>query len=835
METINIQQKTTKRPSMKVLKRDGRTENVSFDKIMLRLKNICEDADLDLDYMSLSQKVIAFITDGIRTTELDEEAARLSQNLASTDPAYGVLASHILISNNHKNTTSIFSAVLENQYHHQDKDGNPAPLISDEIWEIVSSNKEFLNEIIDYTRDFRVDYFGFKTLERAYLQKINDRVVERPQHMWLRVALGIHGSDMTAVRETYDMMSLGYFTHATPTLFNAGTPRPQMASCFLLGTEDSMPDIYKTIYDCAQISKWAGGIGVHISNIRATDSRIRGTNGQSSGIVPMLRVYEATAEYVNQGGRRKGSFALYLEPWHPDIFDFLELRKNIGDEKRRTRELFTALFVPDLFMERVAANQMWTLMCPDECPGLQDAYGDEFKTLYEKYEAEGKYRRQVPALDILKAAAVSQAETGTPYMVYKDASNEKSNQKNIGTIKSSNLCSEILLYSDNKEYATCNLASIALPRFVRETKDGSGSLEFDHQKLYEVTKVIARNINKVIDRTYYPVPETKLSNLKHRPLGIGVQGLADVYFKMKLPFDSPGAHKLNKEIFETIYFASLTASNELSAVEGPYSSYEGSPISQGIFQYQMWGLTDEDVSSVSNGRWDWGSLREKIVENGVRNSTLLALMPTASTSQILGNTECFEIPTSNIFLRRTLAGEFKIVNKYLIKDLQNLGLWSKALKNQLIAHEGSIQDIPGIPDDIKAVYKTAWEVSQKTIIDQSADRGAFIDQSQSLNIHLEDASISKICSMHMYAWRAGLKTGMYYLRTRTGTAVKVSLAADTVSGGKTSLAADTVSGGTSVSQGESEPEEAGEQDPDEPEMSEALVCRMEDGCIMCGS
>jgi ribonucleoside-diphosphate reductase alpha chain len=642
------------------------------------------------------------------------------------------------------------------------KTGKKAPLIADDVIKIIKKNAELLDSTIIYDRDFCYDYFGFKTLERSYLLRLNGKIAERPQHMLMRVAIGIHKEDIQSAIETYELMSQKYFTHATPTLFNAGTPKPQMSSCFLLTMkDDSIDGIYDTLKQCAKISQSAGGIGLSIHNVRATGSYIRGTNGTSNGIVPMLRVFNDTARYVDQGGgKRKGSFAIYLEPWHADIFDFLDLRKNHGKEEMRARDLFFALWAPDLFMQRVKDDADWTLMCPNECPGLADTYGKDFEKLYKKYEKAGKGRKTIRARELWEKVVESQVETGTPYILYKDACNEKSNQKNLGTIRSSNLCTEIIEYTAPDEVAVCNLASIALPMFIDEEKN-----VFDHEKLYNITRVITKNLNKVIDRNYYPVAEAKNSNMRHRPVGLGVQGLADAFIKLRLPFDSPEAKVLNEEIFETIYFAALTSSMESAKEEGAYQTYEGSPISQGLFQHNLWGKKDEELS----GRWAWGELRNQIKENGVRNSLLLAPMPTASTSQILGNNECFEPYTSNIYTRRVLSGEFVVVNKHLLLDLVQLGLWNDDMKNEIIKANGSIQGIESIPDNIKALYKTVWEIKMRDIIDMSADRGHFIDQSQSLNLFIDQPNIGKITSMHFYAWEKGLKTGMYYLRTKAAT------------------------------------------------------------------
>ena len=682
-----------------------------------------------------------------------------------THPDYALLASRIAVSNLHKNTKKSFSETVKDLYEYIDpKTNEKAPLISDEVYSVIKKNADVLDSTIIYDRDFRYDFFGFKTLERSYLLKLNGEVAERPQQMLMRVAIGIHTDDIDSAIETYNYMSEGWFTHATPTLFNSGTPKPQMSSCFLLTTkEDSISGIYDTLKQCAQISQSAGGIGLSIHDIRATGSYIKGTNGTSNGIVPMLRVFNDTARYVDQGGgKRKGSFAIYVEPWHADIFDFLDLKKNHGKEEQRARDLFYALWIPDLFMKRVEENGDWTLMCPHECPGLSDTYGKKFEKLYKKYESEGKGRKTMKAQELWFKILESQIETGTPYMLYKDAANEKSNQKNLGTIKSSNLCTEIIEYTAPDEVAVCNLASIALPKFVIDGK-------FDHEKLFNVTYRVTRNLDKVIDANYYPVPEARNSNMRHRPIGIGVQGLADAFILMRHAFDSPEAKQLNKEIFETIYYAAVTASKDLAIENGPYETWKGSPISNGVFQFDMWKVKPTD-------RWEWDLLREEVKKHGVRNSLLLAPMPTASTAQILGNNECFEPYTSNIYTRRVLSGEFIIVNKHLLRDLVKLGIWNDRLKNKLMASNGSIQNIDEIPENIKELYKTAWEISQKEILDMAADRGAYIDQSQSLNIFMENANFAKLTSMHFYGWKAGLKTGMYYLRTKSATdAIKFTL------------------------------------------------------------
>lgn len=743
---------------MRVVKRDGRLESVKFDKVTTRIEKLCYKLDTTYVHpIDIAKKVIAGIYDQVTTVELDRLAAEVAASMTSVHPDYAILAARIVISNLHKTTSKSFSSTMKRLYTYIDpKTGENASLIAKDIYKIIKDNALLLDEAIDYSRDFDYDYFGFKTLERSYLMKLNDKIVERPQHMLMRVAIGIHQEDIPAAIETYQLMSEKWFTHATPTLFNAGTPKPQLSSCFLLTMqEDSISGIYDTLKQCAQISQSAGGIGLSIHNIRATGSYIRGTNGLSNGIVPMLRNFDMTARYVDQGGgRRKGSFAIYLEPWHADISAFLDLKKNHGKEELRARDLFYALWIPDLFMQRVEDNAMWSLFCPKEAPGLSECYGEEFIKLYLKYEKGGKARKQVKAQELWFEILAAQVETGTPYMLYKDAANHKSNQKNLGTIKSSNLCTEIIEYTSPQEVAVCNLASIALPKFVTPSGD------FDHKKLYEVTYVITKNLNKVIDINYYPVPEARTSNLRHRPIGIGVQGLADTFLKLFMPFDSPEARELNQAIFETIYFAAMTASKDLAQQQGPYESFAGSPISQGIFQFDLWHVTPRTK------RWDWEKLREGVKMYGVRNSLLVAPMPTASTSQILGNNECFEPYTSNIYTRRVLSGEFIVVNKHLLRELVELGLWNDSRKNELIRANGSIQHMEDIPASIRERYKTVWEISQKAIIDMSADRGAYICQSQSLNIHLQAPSFGKLTSMHFYAWKKGLKTGMYYLRTK---------------------------------------------------------------------
>jgi ribonucleoside-diphosphate reductase alpha chain len=744
---------------MYVVKRDGRKEAVKFDKITARIVKMCYGLDPLVSPEAVAMKVIEGIYDGVSTTDLDNLAAEVAAAKTIDHPDYALLASRIAVSNLHKETKKTFSEVMEDMYQYVDpKTNERAALIADDVHEIIQANKETLDSSIIYDRDFRYDYFGFKTLTRSYLMKLNGKIAERPQQMLMRVAIGIHKNDIPAAIKTYNLMSEGWFTHATPTLFNSGTPKPQMSSCFLLTTkEDSIGGIYDTLKSCAQISQSAGGIGLSIHDIRATGSYIKGTNGTSNGIVPMLRVFNDTARYVDQGGgKRKGSFAIYIEPWHADVFDFLDLKKNHGKEEQRARDLFYALWIPDLFMKRVKENGEWTLMCPHECPGLSDSHSAAFEALYLKYEAEGKGRKTIKAQDLWFKILESQIETGTPYMLYKDAANAKSNQQNLGTIKSSNLCTEIIEYTAPDEIAVCNLASIALPKYV--TEEGT----FDHNKLFEVTYQATLNLNKIIDENYYPVEEAKNSNLRHRPIGLGVQGLADAFIMLGMPFESPEARALNREVFETIYYASMTASKDLAKEQGAYATFEGSPVSKGIFQFDMWGVTP-------TSRWEWDVLKEEVKAHGVRNSLLLAPMPTASTAQILGNNECFEPYTSNIYTRRVLSGEFIIVNKHLLKDLVKEGLWNKDMRQKIMAANGSIQNINEIPNRLKELYKTAWEISQKAIIDQAADRGAYICQSQSLNIFMENANFGKLTSMHFYGWEKGLKTGMYYLRTKAAT------------------------------------------------------------------
>ena len=756
---------------MYVIKRDGRKEAVKFDKITARIIKMCYGLDPLVSPEAVAMRVIEGIYDGVTTTVLDNLAAEVAAGKTMDHPDYALLASRIAVSNLHKETKKSFSEVMDDLYHYIDpKTGQNASLIAEDVYAVISENRDLLDSSIIYDRDFRYDYFGFKTLTRSYLLRVNGIIVERPQQMLMRVALGIHKNDMPAAIKTYNLMSEGWFTHATPTLFNAGTPKPQMSSCFLLTMkEDSIEGIYDTLKSCAQISQSAGGIGLAIHNIRATGSYIKGTNGTSNGIVPMLRVFNDTARYVDQGGgKRKGSFAMYIEPWHADVFDFLDLKKNTGKEEMRARDLFFALWIPDLFMKRVEENGDWTLMCPHECPGLSDTYGDDFEKLYLSYEAAGKGRKTIKAQDLWFKVLESQIETGTPYMLYKDAANKKSNQQNLGTIKSSNLCTEIMEYTAPDEVAVCNLASLALPKYV--TEQGT----FDHDKLFEVTYQATVNLNRIIDGNYYPVPEAKNSNLRHRPIGLGVQGLADAFIMLGFPFESEEARALNREIFETIYYASMTASKDLAIEEGPYETFAGSPVSQGIFQFDMWGVTPTN-------RWEWDLLKEEVKKHGVRNSLLLAPMPTASTAQILGNNECFEPYTSNIYTRRVLSGEFIVVNKHLLKDLVKENLWTNEMRQKLMASNGSVQNINEIPQRIKDLYKTAWEISQKAIIEQAADRGAYICQSQSLNIFMENSNFGKLTSMHFYGWKKGLKTGMYYLRTKAATdAIKFTVNKDMV-------------------------------------------------------
>jgi len=749
---------------MFVLKRDGRKEPVMFDKITSRVRKMCYGLNKLVDPVKVAMRVIEGLYDGVTTSELDNLAAEIAATMTVQHPDYAKLAARIAVSNLHKNTKKTFSEVMTDLYNYVNpRTGKKAPLLSDEVYKVIIDNAAKLDSTIIYNRDFSYDYFGFKTLERSYLLKLNGEIAERPQHMLMRVSIGIHLNDIDEAIETYELMSKKVFTHATPTLFNSGTPKPQMSSCFLLQIQDdSIDGIYDTLKQTAKISQSAGGIGLSIHNVRATGSYIRGTNGTSNGIVPMLKVYNDTARYVDQGGgKRKGSFAIYMEPWHADVFDFLDLRKNTGKEEMRARDLFYAMWIPDLFMKRVEENGDWTLMCPNECPHLFDTYGDEFEKLYTSYEEIGKGRKTIKARDLWEKILEAQIETGNPYMLYKDAANRKSNQKNLGTIRSSNLCTEIMEYTAKDEVAVCNLASIAIPMFVDQDKEGVKY--FNHKKLFKVTKKITRNLDTVIDRNYYPVKEAENSNVRHRPIGLGIQGLSDAFIMLRMPFTSDEAKKLNQEIFETIYFAAVTSSMEMAKTKEPYSTFKGSPMSNGEFQFNMWGVSEDDLS----GRWDWKGLRKKVMKNGVRNSLLVAPMPTASTSQILGNNEAFEPYTSNIYTRRVLSGEFIVVNKHLLEDLVELDLWDNNMKEEIMRANGSIQHIDVIPQNLKDLYKTVWEMSMKDIIDMSRQRGYFVDQSQSLNLFMQDANYSKLTSMHFYAWKSGLKTGMYYLRTKS--------------------------------------------------------------------
>ncbi|CUS23283.1 LAQU0S09e01310g1_1 [Lachancea quebecensis] len=751
---------------MFVYKRDGRREPVKFDKITARVSRLCYGLDPNhVDAVKITQRIISGVYEGVTTVELDNLAAETCAYMTTIHPDYATLAARIAISNLHKQTTKQFSQVVSELFHYVNpKNGIHSPMISQEVFDIVQKHKDELNSAIVYDRDFQYNYFGFKTLERSYLLRINGEVAERPQHLIMRVAVGIHGDNIPKVLETYNLMSLKYFTHASPTLFNAGTPHPQMSSCFLVAMkDDSIEGIYDTLKECAMISKTAGGIGLHIHNIRSTGSYIAGTNGTSNGLIPMIRVFNNTARYVDQGGnKRPGAFALYLEPWHSDIFDFVDIRKNHGKEEIRARDLFPALWVPDLFMKRVQENGEWTLFSPSEAPGLSDVYGDEFEALYERYVQEGRGRKTIKAQKLWYAILEAQTETGTPFMLYKDACNRKSNQKNLGVIKSSNLCCEIVEYSAPDETAVCNLASLSLPAFIETSEDGKTQW-YNFEKLHKIAKVVTHNLNQVIDRNYYPVESAKNSNMRHRPVALGVQGLADAFMILRVPFDSQEAKELNIQIFETIYHAALERSNELAVEHGPYETFQGSPASQGILQFDMWDKKPTDL-------WDWETLRAKIVKTGLRNSLLLAPMPTASTSQILGNNECFEPYTSNMYSRRVLSGEFQIVNPYLLRDLVDLGIWNDAMKSHIISDNGSIQNLPNIPQKLKDLYKTVWELSQKTIIDMAADRACYIDQSQSLNVHIRAPTMGKLTSMHFYGWKKGLKTGMYYLRTQAASA-----------------------------------------------------------------
>jgi ribonucleoside-diphosphate reductase alpha chain len=791
---------------MQVIKRNGQSEDVSFDKIKRRIEHLCNGLDLRyVNSIEICKKVIQGLYDGVKTTVLDNLASETAATMATQHPDYAILAARIAVSNLHKNSNKSFSKTMKALHEYIDpKTGENAQLISNETFAIIWKNRKVFDTAIKHENDYEFDYFGFKTLERSYLLRMHGQIAERPQYMLMRAAIGIHGEDVVSALQTYSLMSEKWFIHATPTLFNAGTPKPQLSSCFLLSvTEDSISGIFETLTRCAKISQSAGGIGLSIHNVRAQGSYIKGTGGTSNGIVPMLRVYNDTARYVDQGGgKRKGAFAIYLEPWHSDVFDFLDLKKNHGKEEKRARDLFYAMWISDLFMKRVEEDADWTLMCPNECPNLYSVYGDEFEALYTRYEAEGKGHKTIKARDLWTKILESQIETGTPYMLYKDHANHKSNQKNLGVIRSSNLCTEIMEYTDKDEVAVCNLASISLPKFVINGK-------FDFDKLYEITRIVTRNLNKVIDINYYPVPEARNSNMRHRPIGIGVQGLADALILMRYPFDSTEGKMLNRAIFETMYYAAVTESNELAKEQGAYQSYEGSPISKGILQFDLWGETP-------SSKWDWDKLRANIQAHGVRNSLLLAPMPTASTSQILGNNECFEPYTSNIYTRRTLSGEYIVVNKHLLKDLIELGLWTEEIKEQLMAANGSVQGIQDIPQDIKELYKTAYEIKQRHIIDMSADRGAFICQSQSLNLFVENPTFAKLTSMHFYAWKKGLKTGMYYLRSKAAVdPIKFTLSAKHQ---QKFVAAGNV-----------------EVDPANTE--EGISCSLDnpDDCLMCGS
>ncbi len=815
---------------MQVIKRNGKQEEVSFDKITARVKKLVYGLSDHVNPIKISMKVIEGLYDGVKTYDLDNLAAETSATMAAVHPDYSLLAARIAISNLHKNTNKSFSETMEGLYNYVDPiTYQKAALISDTTIEVIRKNADQLDSAIIYDRDYSFDYFGFKTLERSYLLRMDGHVVERPQHMLMRASVGIHGEDIASAIETYHLMSEKWFIHATPTLFNAGTPKPQLSSCFLLSmVDDSIEGIFETLTRCAKISQSAGGIGLSIHNIRATGSYIKGTGGTSNGIIPMLRVFNDTARYVDQGGgKRKGAFAVYIEPWHADIMEFLELKKNHGKEEQRARDLFYALWICDLFMERVKNNDTWSLFCPNEAPGLCDTYGGEFEALYHKYEQEGKARKVVKAQDIWSAIIESQIETGTPYMLYKDAANKKSNQKNLGTIRSSNLCTEIMEYTSADEVAVCNLASIALPKFVSNG-------EFNHKQLYDITRVVTRNLNKVIDVNYYPIIEAKNSNMRHRPIGIGVQGLADAFILMGFAFDSPESRKLNKEIFETIYYAGLCESNAIAERDGSYQSFPGSPASKGELQYDMWGVEPSD-------RWNWVELKAKISKHGLRNSLLVAPMPTASTSQILGNNECIEPYTSNIYTRRTLSGEYIVVNKHLLNDLIRLGMWDEEMKEALIVSNGSVQNIIGLPQDLKERYKTVWEISQKAIIDMAADRGAFICQSQSLNLFVENANMGKLSSMHFYAWQKGLKTGMYYLRSKAAVdPIKFTLSdkhqrkyvrKDTMD----ALDLPGESPKQNATNGMSGTRSLDDMNPIMDMSATGAVCTMEEGCVMCGS
>jgi ribonucleoside-diphosphate reductase alpha chain len=798
---------------MEVIKRNNRRESVKFDKITARIEKLCYGLDRRfVNAVDVAKKVIEGLYDGVPTTELDNLAAETAAALTVKHPDYALLASRIAVSNLHKNTTKSFSNTMRLLYNCTDsKTGKLLPLIADDVMKIIEDNAELLDSTIIYDRDYGFDYFGFKTLEKSYLLKLDGVIVERPQHMYMRVSIGIHKEDIESAIKTYHLMSERWFTHATPTLFNAGTPKPQMSSCFLLTMkEDSIDGIYDTLKQTAKISQSAGGIGLAIHGIRATGSYIGGTNGTSNGIIPMLKVFNDTARYVDQGGgKRKGAFAIYLEPWHADVFEFLDLRKNHGKEEMRARDLFYALWIPDLFMKRVEADGDWSLFCPNEAPGLHETWGENFESLYQQYEEEGRARKTIKAQELWFAILEAQIETGTPYLLYKDAANGKSNQQNLGTIKSSNLCTEIIEYTSPDEIAVCNLASLALPRYVINGK-------FDHDKLYEVTYEATKNLNKIIDYNYYPVEEARNSNMRHRPIGLGVQGLADVFILLRQPFESEEARTLNKEIFETIYFAAMTASKDLAKIQGPYETYAGSPVSKAQFQFDLWGVEP-------SLRWDWYSLKAEVLKYGVRNSLLVAPMPTASTSQILGNNECFEPYTSNIYVRRVLSGEFVVVNKHLLNDLIDLNLWDDEMKNRIISQNGSVQKIDGIPDHIKEVFKTVWEIKQRTLIDMAADRGAYICQSQSLNLFVDAPTTSKLTSMHFYGWRKGLKTGMYYLRSKAASqAVQFTVEKQ---GGKT-VEPLIDKHNLSVVEGGSDVENSG---------LNGGTCSMEDGCVTCSA
>ncbi|KAG1661396.1 hypothetical protein FOA52_005689 [Chlamydomonas sp. UWO 241] len=841
---------------MFVLKRDGRKQEVHFDKITARISKLAYGLNPDFcDPILVAQKVTSGVYKGVTTSELDELAAETAAALTSTHPDYATLAARIAISNLHKSTLKSFTETVKIMYNHVNaKNGEPSPLIAEDVYKIICENGERLEQEIRYDRDFDYDYFGFKTLERSYLLRTGGKVIERPQHMLMRVSIGIHKSDVDSAIRTYHLMSERFFTHASPTLFNSGTPRPQLSSCFLLAMkDDSIEGIFDTLKECASISKSAGGIGLSIHNIRAQGSYIRGTNGASNGILPMLRVFNDTARYVDQGGgKRKGAFAIYMEPWHADVFEFLDMRKNTGKEEARARDLFYGLWINDLFMRRVEANEDWTLFCPNEAPGLAEVWGEEFDTLYEKYEREGRAKKTVRAQQLWFAILEAQIETGNPYMLYKDSANRKSNQQNLGTIKCSNLCTEIIEYTAPDETAVCNLASIALPRFVRERgaepgrepKRLVGSLDaanrfFDHELLADVVRTATRNLNKIIDVNFYPVETARKSNMRHRPIGLGVQGLADAFLLLGLAFDSPEAQELNKHIFETMYYAALETSCELAKVEGPYETYTGCPVSKGELQFDMWGVKPD------SGRWDWDALRERIASHGVRNSLLVAPMPTASTSQILGNNECFEPYTSNIYVRRVLSGEFTIVNQHLLHDLNRLGLWSGQMKNELVAANGSVQDLD-MPEELKGLYKTVWEIKQRVLVDMAADRGAYIDQSQSFNVFMPDPNFGKLTSLHFYAWKKGLKTGMYYLRTRAAadaikftvdqTTLKKKVPAIVPGPGSVTRAAAAIPDATPAGGALSKAAQLDADMEREAQLAK-MVCSLtnKDDCLMCGS